>query len=796
MKSFFSLLNKKRARNLLGNFQQFLSIILMGGIAMTLFVGLFANADSLSSRVEQAYEEGDYPSLYVFTSPLPPNDEGTHVDLFNLQREVLSDDDVIDSRLEATASFGGRPVYLAVTDGMPELSHPYEIEGEYDPNSFFFIDSSLGGDTSSLLGTIAVGKPGELEIPLSGLSGYLEGNPLWEQAKPILEEMLLDGAKNPFEEDNLSLSLTPTNYMRHPENLSMAAYSTSTVLVSRDYFFSAFEDFLATRFNATAVKLIAAYLPSLLSDNLFLIKTDRPAEVKQDIIDTFGEADNFLYCLAGDEAPWAAAIQVEMTEATSLTYLFPFVFFFVALLVILTTFAELIMKERIEIGTLKALGLSNAEITSHYVFLVMALLTVSSVLGFIIGPLSIPIIMGQKYDILYSLPARQLFVFPVLPALLSFLAFLLAGGLCAYIVSRKQLKLLPAECMRPEAQSFKGRSGPEKAKRPSSFVLACKMAFRSMRSGLFKSVMVVVGVAGCTALLLCGFGIEDTLNKGIEVDTNLAYGSALRGNYAHNSYEQYPSYFEVEGIKTANQMYSEASNVSFGTKTNLTEVMLLEDSHDLIKVPTEKGKVSYIYETFSFNGVVGVIDDFTASPVYNAVFLDVDEGVDPLTVKKRIEEVEPNLFSSLQTKDETLEQVRSIVSGISVMTNAVKVFAILLALVVLYNLALLSFRTRYREIATLKVLGFSFVEIGVSLILEALLLSFVGFGVGCLFGYPFMYATLKVNEVSLVRFLYSLGLLSYVYAFLLTFGVSFVVNLYTSFLARKVKMVESLKSVE
>ncbi len=827
MKSFFSLLNKKRARNLLSNFQQFISIVLMGGIAMTLFVGLFANADSLSSRVEQAYEEGGYPSLYVFTSPVVSQTEGEQVDLLSLQREVLSDDDVIDSRLEATASFGGRPVYLAVTDGIPELSHPYEIEGEYDPNSFFFIDSSLGGDTSSLLGTIAVGKAGELEIPLSGLSGYLEGNPLWEQAKPMLEGMLLDGAKNPFEEDNLSLSLTPTNYMRHPENLSMAAYSTSTVLISRDYFFSAFEDFLATRFNPAFVKYISAYLPSLLSDNLFLIKTDHPSELKQDIIDTFGEADNFLYCLEGSEAPWAAAIQVEMTEATSLTYLFPFVFFFVALLVILTTFAELIMKERIEIGTLKALGLSNAEITSHYVFLVMALLTVSSVLGFIIGPLSIPIIMGQKYDILYSLPARQLFVFPVLPALLSFVAFLLAGGLCAYFVSRKQLKLLPAECMRPEAQSFKGRSGPEKAKRSSSFVLACKMAFRSMRSGLFKSVMVVVGVAGCTALLLCGFGIEDTLNKGIEVDTNLAYGSALRGNYAHNSYEQYPSYFEVEGIKTANQMYSEASNVSFKTKTNLTEVMLLEDSHDLIKVPTKKGKVSlalqvseqldaqigdtisftvlgktyerevaYIYETFSFNGVVGVIDDFTASPVYNAVFLDVEEGVDPLTVKERIETVEPNLFSSLQTRDETLEQVRSIVSGISVMTNAVKVFAILLALVVLYNLALLSFRTRYREIATLKVLGFSFVEIGVSLILEALLLSAIGFGVGCLFGYPFMYATLKVNEVSLVRFLYTLGPLSYVYAFLLTFGVSFVVNLYTSFLARKVKMVESLKSVE
>ena len=818
MKSFFSLLNKKRARNLLGNFQQFISIILMGGIAMTLFVGLFSNSDSLSSRVEQAYEEGDFPSLYLFTS------EGRMEDENRLIR-LLDDDDVLDSRLEVTASFGGRPVYLAVTDGMPELSHPYEIEGEFDEERFFFIDSSLGGDTSSLLGTIAVDKPAELEISMAAFSAYLEG--IDQSIKDLLEASLLPDKTNPLEADNLVLTLTPTNYMRHPENISMAAYSTSTILISRDYFFSALEQMLSSFFLQGTADIIASMLPGMIEDNLYLIKTDRAGELKERIIAEFEGKDNFLYCLESTEAPWSAAIQVELTEATSLTYLFPFVFFFVALLVILTTFAELIMKERIEIGTLKALGLSSAEIISHYVFLVMALLTVSSVLGFVIGPLSIPIIMGQKYDILYSLPSRTMFVFPALPALLSFFAFLLAGGICAYLVARKQLKLLPSECMRPESRSFRGRSGEEKAKRPSAFALACKMAFRSMRSGLFKSVMVVVGVAGCTALLLCGFGIEDTLDKGIEVDTELAYGSSLRGNYAYNSYERYPSYFGVEGIATANQMYSEATNISFGSKSNLSQAMLLEESHELVKVRTEKGKVSLalqtaeqlgaevgdvvsfsvlgkpfemevaaIYETFSFNGVVGIIDDFAASPVYNAVFLSVEEGVSPSTVKKQIEEAAPDLFSSLQTKEETLEQVRSIVSGISVMTNAVKVFAILLALVVLYNLALLSFRTRFREIATLKVLGFSFVEIGVSLILEALLLSAIGFSLGCLFGFPFMYATLKVNEVSLVRFLYTLSPLSYVYAFLLTFGVSFVVNLYTSFLARKVRMVESLKSVE
>ena len=292
------------------------------------------------------YEEGDFPSLYLFTS------EGRMEDENRLIR-LLDDDDVLDSRLEVTASFGGRPVYLAVTDGMPELSHPYEIEGEFDEERFFFIDSSLGGDTSSLLGTIAVDKPAELEISMAAFSAYLEG--IDQSIKDLLEASLLPDKTNPLEADNLVLTLTPTNYMRHPENLSMAAYSTSTILISRDYFFSALEQMLSSFFLQGTADIIASMLPGMIEDNLYLIKTDRAPELKERITAEFEGKDNFLYCVESTEAPWSVAIQVELTEATSLTYLFPFVFFFVALLVILTTFAELIMKERIEIGTLKAL---------------------------------------------------------------------------------------------------------------------------------------------------------------------------------------------------------------------------------------------------------------------------------------------------------------------------------------------------------------------------------------------------------------------------------------------------------
>ena len=130
------------------------------------------------------------------------------------------------------------------------------------------------------------------------------------------------------------------------------------------------------------------------------------------------------------------------------------------------------------------------------------------------------------------------------------------------------------------------------------------------------------------------------------------------------------------------------------------------------------------------------------------------------------------------------------------MTGAVKYFAIALALVVLYNLSLMNFTLKRRDIATLRVLGFSSFEIGETLMCESLILSLVGFFIGCLFGYPFMSAVLKVNEVSFVEFLKTIKFSSYVYSFILTFVVFAIVNFILALKSKKVKMVESLKAIE
>lgn len=818
-----ALLAKKALRQIKGEWKQFLSIFLMGAIAMTLFVGLFSNADSLSNRVDEAYEEGEYPSLFVFTSSHAASD-------LDGLRSLLDEGDEIDSRLELSGKAQGKGVYFALTDGFPELSKPYNLQGEVGED-FFLVDYALGEEASALTTPILLGKQAEITLPLAsfGLSSYAE----------LLASYVKPGKQNILASDELSFFLTPTGYMDNPENLSVSSYSSSTICISKDYFLSGILSEIEDNYDSSAVALINQTITSLLGDNLYLIKLKDESKLdslKAKIEDYFGRKaiyggeDNLLYVLSGEQCPWASNIEVEVSEATSLCFLFPAVFFFVALLVILTTFSQIIIKERLQIGTMKAMGVSQSEIRFHYSSMVAVLLLLSSVFGFVAGPLIIPAIMGQKYDILYSLPARGAFVFPTLPALLSCLIFLAAGVACALFATHKELRLLPSESMRAAPIHFKGRGGEVKEAKPKASRLSAKMALRNIRSALFKSFMVVAGVAGCAALLLCGFGIEDTIDYGIDNDIALAYNGDVTGSYAGVSYQKTQSYFDLPGIAKVEQSYLSSGDIKSGEKTFLSSVRLFEADHpcfdveitpgtvaislkvaeqlgveigDEVSFPllskTATAKVGAIYRAFSVNGVAGLYSDFFADGQYpyNYATITAEPRYSEESIKQEIIDSDSaSMFASVQTKQEVCGQIESITSGIKVMTNAVKVFAILLALVVLYNLALLNFRYRQRDIATLKVLGFSKSEIGLSLTLESAVLSIVGFAIGSLLGFPFMYATLKVNEVSLVRFLYHISLPSYIYAFLLTFIVAIGVNVLLSLYTGRVKMVESLKSVE
>ena len=148
------------------------------------------------------------------------------------------------------------------------------------------------------------------------------------------------------------------------------------------------------------------------------------------------------------------------------------------------------------------------------------------------------------------------------------------------------------------------------------------------------------------------------------------------------------------------------------------------------------------------------------------------------------------------TQTEWHTRINNLISSNSTMTTAVKVFAILLALVVIYNLGLLNFRERTREIATLKALGFHTVEIGAGLLMETLSMTLIGILGGLAVGFPFMKLVLMINQIEIIQYIYMIYPLTYVLAALGSFLAAFAVNAGLTGLIRRVKSVEALKSVE
>lgn len=845
-----AVLRRKMLRQTLQGWKQFLAIIAIGGIAVTLFVGLLSNAQSLSDRVDLFYQQGNAADIYVTAQNYQSED------LAGISN-CLEAKDAVEARFEMGTRLGSQNAYAAVSYQLPSISKPVSIEAQSSEQTnthYFMIDDAYwskkkSGKNESAL-HLDVGDKADITYDLSG---YLTDDLMKQIAAAVLPS-----GTNVLAEKSLTVHPVVTGIMTTSENVTKATYYASTYLMSKDIFRESILTVLSANYQASFVDNLKislmwgedadiAFPDTFPQTNQYLVKLADfgTKETKETALKAFFDGKvaakrNLGAITDRSSNPWSIAVDTDVRESMQLTFVFPFVFFAVALLVILTTISQIILKERTQIGTMKALGLSKHQIYYHYISLTMVLVGVGTLIGCILGPIIIPYIMGQKYDILYTLPTRPFFVFPWWQALLTAAVFLLSGALVTLMVCHKEISLSPAQSMRPALVSFHSHRDvvSEITRRPPGAAhLSIKVAFRNIRVNLVKSIMVVAGVMGCTALLVCGFGIEDTLNYGISRDLNYYYDSDISLGYEAIGATHASDFAAIAGVNIStfeefctlsSTLSKEKSGNEVTTKTYTSTLRFFKDDTTHWKFGLEKGsvsisskiaeelslgkgdtvnftfngttysgKVGIIYSAFTTHGVDAFYSDYPAidqSKSYNAAFVDVNEGYTTEAVEKDITAL--SFVGHAESQNEMRSRIANVMSGVYIMTNAVKVFAVLLAVTVLYNLALLNFRERIRDIATLKVLGFSRHEIALSLMFEIMTLTGVGVLIGLPLGYPFMELVLYVNKVNLVAFLYHIYWPTFVYAFLITFVVAFLVNLYLTSLTGKVKMVESLKSVE
>ncbi len=802
-----ALLFKTTRREIHSNIKQFLAIIFIAALAVCLFAGLTANYMTLEKRVDTIYEKGNIADLFVYVKETDEAD----IEFFKQDNRLKK----VEKRLVVDGELEGFTTSIYVPEDHNEISKYTSLEGEEG----FVIDSYFASRENA---KIELGDQLNLGVSLN-LQSLLGDN--YETMMNLLDQCLKSGISNPLRQNVINLTFNVTGFMSHPESIEYSTTSSGITYLERDKLLEACDRLVDECF-IRYQSLIKNQIHNMVANryNQYLIdlyNREDSSSVVTSLNDYFKAKsnNNLITLLTLDNLPSNATIQADIVQAKQLVLVFPVIFFIVAILVVLTSISQLIFKSREEIGTLKALGFSAKEIILHYMSLGVILSALGSLIGGLVGPLFIPNILNIKYSILYRIPEIAN-VMPWSTILLSVLVFGILSAVVSFFIVKSEADLSPSESMRPrKIKDFK-----EKKKSSNDKSLTLKMAFRNIFLKKSRTLMVIFGVIGCTALLVSGFGILDTINYGVNSDLYGLYDSDIMVTYKNgeSSKEQLN---QIEHVKKVEETMTLPMRATYEGKAVDCTLYLVEpkaESFTMLKELDEGIVLSQkqaeelnvdVGDTISFtvlgNEYRAKIDGiFTASvwlyafidytnipdinfaPTQAQVFVDEDENISQVTT--HISEL--NL--EMMTKNDYAERVNNVVSSVTLMCNTIKVFAIALAMVVTYNLSILNFNERKRDIATLKVLGFNRLEIFKSLAVEILILTFLSSLIGLCFGYPLLKLILEINQTNLFYYQYHIEPVSYLISLAISLGTAIVVNLFLGRVANKVDAVEALKSVE
>lgn len=574
-------------------------------------------------------------------------------------------------------------------------------------------------------------------------------------------------------------------------------------------------------------------------------------------VDDIATMDADVYALDLKKNIGAESFRSDAGRIDQIAQVFPLLFFLVAALVSLTTMTRMVDEERVLIGTFKALGYSNGRIASKYLVYAMVASGVGSIVGIALLSQFLPWFIMNAYAIIYVVPCRPT---PIDPAL-----FLLAAGLSVGITvaatlfaAMATLREKPAALMLPRAPKAGKRILLERI-RPlwSRMSFSWKVTARNLFRYKRRFFMAIIGIAGCTGLLLTGLGLQNAINDIIDKQYGelYHYNAIVRMDSDVADAEKNAVAERVEAdsegpkawVLTENKIVRTPGasdeidqrvelNVpqdtqEFGNFNTLrTRVghkpLAIDDEGVLIseklatKLGVSVGDSIAIYDEDAIGNaagegrevrVSGIMENYVAqyvlmspalyestmgeAPSYATLLANVAEGDDVREVFSD-DVLAMDGVKTVTYNDETINSYRSMLKSVDSVVVVLVVAAALLAFVVLYNLTNINITERVREIATLKVLGFTPHEVNAYIYRETMLLSLIGAFVGLFLGIAMEGYVVITAEVDQVMFGREIHALSFVIAFALTMLFSVIVTLAMKFKLKKIDMVESLKSVD
>lgn len=552
------------------------------------------------------------------------------------------------------------------------------------------------------------------------------------------------------------------------------------------------------------------------------------------------------YILDRDTNVGYASYSMDADRMSSLSTVFPLIFFLVAALVCLTTMTRMVEEQRTTIGGLKALGFSKRSIAVKYVGYGFLASAIGAVIGLAIGLTLLPWIICTAWLILYSI-GDILYSFEPMTSLLACVASIGTVTLAALAACISTLSASPAELMRPKAPPMGKRILLERItplwqKLSFHYKITLRNLFRYKK----RFWMTVIGIGGCAALIVTAFGLRGSILGVMDMQYDEIYHysaqvglvdkvtpleqqevedaldeSNLVSGYLTCHTASYTAQSETYSVdcylQTAESQEALAPFVSLRHRTNddpvtlpddgavITEKMaiLLDvepgdtitlegDSRVTIRVAdiTEHYIQHYIYLSDTYYEKV-----FGSPPEDNTILVDLSTDTD------QAEELESQLVAldgvtSLTLITDTRDTFTSSLESIDYAVILIIVCAAALAFVVLLNLTSINITERMRELATLKVLGFYDRELSSYVYRENVFLTIFGVALGMVLGKLLHQWLVLTVEIDMLMFGRSLSLSSYLWAALLTAAFSLLVNLAAHRKLKDLDMVESLKSVE
>lgn len=557
------------------------------------------------------------------------------------------------------------------------------------------------------------------------------------------------------------------------------------------------------------------------------------------------------YVLTREENTGYVNYMQDTERVANLAEVFPVVFFLVAALMSLNSMARMVEEERVEIGTLKALGYNKLQIAMKYLVYASLATVVGGGIGLIIGFNFLPKVIADIYAMVYDVPDVILeFNFGYATAGIAAAALCTVGA--TIFTAARILRHNPATLMRPKAP----KPGKRVLLERIPFIwkhlnFTAKVTARNIFRYKKRFLMTIIGVCGCTSLIIAGFGLRDAITNMIpkqygeiyKYGINISLKEEKQAKDLQQIKDEVVNHEDITDVLGANiqsvkiikndnnqsiQLVVPEDVESFDTfvelrsRTQKDSKYVLDTSGaviteklarlldikegDTITIENADGdradvNVAHITENYILHYL------YMSPDLYNQIYdTRIDYNVILAKTNELTEEQEDSLGRTLLEDEENVSGV-SFTSDSSDMITVVMenmdavvwiliIAAGLLALVVLYNLLNSNISERIRELATIKVLGFYDREVYEYIGRETIILTIFGMLVGLIGGYYLTMYILKTCEIDMLMFDPEIGVLSYVWGIVITVFFAIIVNVITYFSLKKIDMIESLKSVE